>query len=131
MKYIDAIKGSIISIFVLAPLSMFIQGFGSTPIIETILTISTFLFAILAGFYISRLNSRYSDIRELISNEDAYFYSLFNTSKIYGKIFTGKIADIIDKYYIVSFENELDNYYKSYSHSGINIQIIQRFYFLL
>ena len=113
MKYIDATKGSIISIFVLAPISIFIPGLGSTPIIETILTISMFLFAIFAGFYISRLNSRYSEIRELISNEDAYFYSLFNTSKVFDKIFTSKIADIIDKYYIVSFENELDNYYKS------------------
>ncbi|OGY88009.1 MAG: hypothetical protein A2319_02185 [Candidatus Kerfeldbacteria bacterium RIFOXYB2_FULL_38_14] len=77
------------------------------------LTVSTFLFAILAGFYISRLNSRYSEIRELISNEDAYFFTLFKTAKVYGEKFTNKIIDVIDKYYIVSFENKLDNYYKS------------------
>lgn len=105
--------GSVLSIFVFALLSILIQGLGPTPIIETILTISTFLFAILAGFFISRLNTRYNDIRELISNEDAYFYSLFYTSKVYGEKFAGKMADIIDKYYIASFESELDNYYKN------------------
>lgn len=113
MKYIDAITGSIISIFLFAPLAVYVQGIGPTPTIETILTVSSFLFAILAGFFISRLNARYNEIRELISNEDAYFFSLFKTAKIFGGKFAGKIADTIDKYYIISFESELDNYYKS------------------
>jgi hypothetical protein len=113
MKYINAVTGSIIFVFPFAFLAIFIQGVGPTSIIETILTVSTFLFAILAGFFISRLNERYSDIRELISNEDAYFFSLFKTAKVYGEKFTNKIVDIIDKYYLVSFENNLSNYYKS------------------
>lgn len=113
MKYIDAVTGSIISIVPFAFLAIYVHGVGPTPIIETILTISTFLFAILAGFFLSRLNTRYSDIRELISNEDAYFFSLFKTARVYGEKFTKKIIDIIDQYYIVSFENDLANYYKS------------------
>ena len=113
MKYIDAIKGGVVSLFLFAPLALSVRGVGPTPIIETILTVSSFLFAILAGFYISRLNSRYSDIRELISNEDAYFYSLFKMAKILGEPFADKIANAIDTYYVVSFENDLENYYKS------------------
>lgn len=113
MKYIGAIKGSIISIFLFAPIGIYIHGIGSTPIVETILTVSTFLFAILAGFYISRLNSRYSDIRELVSNEDAYFFSLFKAAKVFGEKFSEKIANVVDKYYISSFESDLDNYYKN------------------
>ncbi|MCK9186279.1 hypothetical protein M0P48_02470 [Candidatus Gracilibacteria bacterium] len=112
MKYIDAITGSLISVVFFIPMSIYINGVGSTPVIETLLTISSFLFAILAGFFISRLNSRYDQIRELISNEDAYFYSLFKTAKVYGKKFADDIAKSIDNYYIACFENELTDYYK-------------------
>ncbi len=112
MKYIDAIKGSIISIFLFAPLVIFIHGTGPTPIIETILTVSSFLFAILAGLLMSRLNSRYNEIRELISIEDAHFLSLFEAVRGYGKNFSDRMANIIEKYYIISFENELGADYK-------------------
>lgn len=113
MKYLDAIKGSIISVFLFAPMAIYVRGVGPTPTIETILTVSSFLFAILAGFFISRLNSRYSEIRELISNEDAHFFSLFKTAKVFGEKFSRKVANIIDKYYITTFESELNNYYKN------------------
>lgn len=121
MKYIDATKGSIVSIFLFTPIVLSIHGVGSTPIVETMLTISTFLFAILAGFYISRLNSRYSDIRELVSNEDAYFYALFKTAKVFGKTFSEKIANAVEAYYIISFESNLNNYYKSTAPSLVEI----------
>ncbi|MFA7245347.1 MAG: hypothetical protein WC070_04185 [Candidatus Magasanikbacteria bacterium] len=112
MKYIDSVKGSFISLFLLTPLVIFVKGTGSIPIVEMILTISSFLFAIFAGFFISRLNSRYSEIREYISEEDAYFLSLFQISQVYGKKFVDKITNLIEEYYITAFENKIEDYYK-------------------
>ncbi|MFA6305671.1 MAG: hypothetical protein WC651_02995 [Candidatus Gracilibacteria bacterium] len=112
MKYIDAITGSLLSIVVFVPLALFVPGVGSTPVVETVLTVSSFLFAILAGFFISRLNTRYDQVRQLISDEDAYFYSLFKTAKVYGEEFAGKIAGSIDNYYVAAFESEITDYYK-------------------
>ncbi|EKD94004.1 MAG: hypothetical protein ACD_28C00006G0001 [uncultured bacterium] len=113
MKYIDAIKGSGIAALFFVLFVRFLPGFGPTPLIETMLTIATFLFAILAGFFISRLNSRYNEIRELMSNEDAYLFSLYKMAQVFGQPFVNKISDKIDYYYMASFENDIANYYKA------------------
>ncbi len=112
MKYIDAIKGGTISILIFTPLVILIPGQGSTPIIETILTVASLFFAILTGFFISRLNSRYNEIRELIAAEDAILFSMFEFSKFYSKELSKKLANQIDKYYITTFEYNFDDYYK-------------------
>jgi len=52
---------------------------------EIILTISSFLFAILAGFFIARLNDRYNKIQQTISSEDATWLTMYKASAIYGK----------------------------------------------
>lgn len=112
MKYVDSIKGSVLALIIFALLSIIIPGGQHAGSVETILTISTFLFAIIAGFHISRLNQRYNDIRELISIEDAYFLSLYRTAKIFGQEFTDNIIEKIDEYYITSFDSEIADYYK-------------------
>lgn len=109
MKYLDAIKGSAIAfvIFILAVI------FLPTPQIkgvDIILTISTFLFAIVAGFCISRLGSRYDRIRDLIADEDAYFLTFYRTARIYGEEFYHKIIEIIDGYYIRCYDFTLSHY---------------------
>ncbi|MBI2589823.1 hypothetical protein HYW32_02275 [Candidatus Berkelbacteria bacterium] len=120
MKYIDAVTGSIISALFFGVLAIYIHGVGSTSIVETILTISSFLFAIFSGFFISRLNDRYSTMRSLVSDEDAYFFSLFKMAKVFGEPFANKISDAIDDYYIASFEGDLNNY--DYAYKGTMLQ---------
>lgn len=112
MKYVDSIKGSVLALIIFALLSIIIPGGQHAGSVETILTIATFLFAIIAGFHISRLNQRYNDIRELISIEDAYFLSLYRTAKIFGQEFTDNVIEKIDEYYITSFDSEIADYYK-------------------
>lgn len=116
MKYIDAIGGALWAfvIFILAVL--FIPIFRPITNIDVILTIATFLFAILSGFFISRLGSRYDQIRTLVSSEDAYFLSLYKNAQIYGGEFAKKIGDLIDQYYIASFDIALTNY--GYKHNS-------------
>jgi hypothetical protein len=74
------------------------------------LTVSTFLFAILAGFFISRLGYRYNHVRDLISSEDAYMLSFYRTSVFLGKTFQNKMREIIDQYYITAYCLELGTY---------------------
>ncbi len=66
MGYIHAIKGTVIALVVFGVLAWFVGDLQrESEGIEVILTISTFLFAILAGFFISRLNDRYNNIKYL------------------------------------------------------------------
>jgi len=114
IKYIHAVKGSVIALFIFLIAVIVIPGHGPSREVEIIVTISTFLFAILAGFFISRLNSRYDRIREYIATEDALWLTLFQTSKLYGKEFNDKMRELIDKYYILAFDysNYNEHWYK-------------------
>lgn len=110
MKYIDALFGTLIAFVVFIIAVIFIPIVAPISGTETILTIATFLFAILAGFYISRLNSRYDSMRNLVATEDSYFLSLWQSSKLYGEKISNRFADLIDKYYILAFDFSLSNY---------------------
>lgn len=110
MKYIHAVKGSAIAFLIFSIAARFIPGNGSADDVQLVLTISTFLFAIISGFFISRLNARYDGIRELISKEDAIFASLYQSSRFFGKKFQTKLREIIDEYYIIAYDDELGVY---------------------
>ena len=96
-------KGGVLAIIVFSILSFFVSGSGPTDEIKVIISISTFVFSILAGFSISRLTERYNDLRNLIAEEDSLLLSIYKTSCLYGEGFSNKIRDSIDKFYIISF----------------------------
>lgn len=81
------------------------------------LTLSTLLFALISGFFLSKLYNRYHRIRELIATEDAYWLALYETSTLFGKRFSKKMADHIDKYYISAFDYHVaHSYYPGIEH---------------
>lgn len=104
MRYIDAIKGSLIALVIFIVASYFIAGNGPSSEIQVVFTVSSFLFAILSGFFISRFNTRYDKVRELIVIEDSHFLSLYKIASFYGKEFSKKITDLIDNYYILAYD---------------------------
>jgi len=113
MVYIDSIKGTTIAFVIFAIVSVSIPGFGELKDVEIILTVSTFLFAIIAGFYMSRMNSKYDRIREFVAQEDALWLSLFQQAKLLGRNFSNRIRELIDKYYIIAYDfSEYNDYYK-------------------
>ncbi|MFH1426091.1 MAG: hypothetical protein ABIG66_01520 [Candidatus Kerfeldbacteria bacterium] len=114
MPYIDAIKGTIIAFAIFLIAVIIIPGKGPSNDIELILTISSFLFAILAGFFISRLSSRYDGVRQAVAQEDALLLSIYKTSQIVAKPLAKKIGDMIDKYYIVAYDFSLSESNKAY-----------------
>jgi len=103
-KYIDAEKGSAVAFILFALATVAIPGHGSSHDVELILTVSSFLFAILAGFYISRQSKRFDSLRQFVALQDANWVSVFKTAEIIGKDFANRIADRIDAYYIVWFD---------------------------
>jgi hypothetical protein len=110
--YIDAIKGSALAFVLLCAVAWTIPGRGPSNEVEVVLTISTFLFAILAGFYIQRLNNRYDQIRELVAAEDALWLSFYKIAHFFGVPFQDRIRDLIDEYYLIAFDFDVGEYYK-------------------
>ncbi len=113
MRYIFALNGFVIAFIVFVFAVIFIPGKGPSDDIELVLTISTFLFAILAGFFISRLNSRYNKIYEALASEDAYLLSIYKTANLCGKDVAKRFAQIMDRYFIEALDFEIGEYYKS------------------
>lgn len=111
MKYFHALKGSVLALIGFVLIMYFLPARTPVEHIDLVLTISTFLFAILAGFFIARLNSRYDKVISYISDEDSYWLSLYRSARVISDKFANKIGDIIDMYYIVAFTGEVGNFY--------------------
>jgi len=114
MRYLSALPGTFIALIVIIFADLFLPKFGNSTDVEIILTLSTFLFAILSGFVISRLTSRYDGIRNNVGSEDSILLSLYKTSQHISKKHSGKMAELIDKYYILSYDFTLSNAHLAY-----------------
>lgn len=110
MRYIDSIRGGVICTVVIFFVAIFVPGRGPSQDIELILTISSFVFAILVGFFIARASSRFSEMRDAVAKEDALFLSFYKTAQAQGATFSAKIRDLIDRYYRISYDHELTHY---------------------
>lgn len=80
--------------------------------VRLILTISTFLFGIFAGFVIASRMSRFTRFRDLLTNETGYLISLYNYSKFVDEKFSQKIAKLIDNYIMEGFLYEVYEYHR-------------------
>ncbi len=118
MRYISAIKGAMISLVIFLAFIYGVQDSVFLPFagVDTILTVSTFFYAVLAGFYIARLSGRYDEIRRLVADEDAAHLTLYKTSQIIDSAFAKRVSTILDAYYIVSYDHALSEY--SYKQSA-------------
>lgn len=113
MQYIDAIKGTAFAFVVFVFLTLVIPELqvDSTQA-QIILTVSTFLFAIIAGFFLTRVSTRYDKIRELVATEDALWLSFYKSARYFGKTFTKKVGTILDIYYRTAYDWDIGIYYK-------------------
>lgn len=122
MKYIHAVKGASVAFFVFILAVAFSPESSSLENIDLILTVTTFLFAILSGFFIARLNSRYDKIISYISDEDSYWLSFYRSSSLLGEKFAAKIREEMDKYYIAAYDSGIGNFY--YKQTSFYLQSI-------
>jgi len=108
--YISAYKGGIIVGVLVAVLAFVLPSGGSNEAMKLTLTISTFLFAIIAGFILSRQDTRYDKVREVLSHLDATWMSFYRAFRLFGANVQKKAAESIDYIYIRTYDCELWDY---------------------
>ncbi len=108
--YIYAWQSSIITFVILAPIILLLPNIEQNVDLTIVLTISTFLFGIIAAFAISERYSRFQDLRKLVSAETSSLSFIYITSVDIDKNYSEKLRKLIDDYLIASMQYELHNY---------------------
>ena len=88
-------------------------GFISSDSASIILTINTFLFGIIAGFYIVVTTTDYNSVKNLIGEETAAWITLHQNVSIYDKSLGDKLTLLIDEYVRKAFDFEIIEYTKN------------------
>jgi len=115
-KYLSVI------IFIFLALLYYFMPLGvSAEFSQIFLTIATFLFAIFAGFFISRQGQRYSDIRNQISEFDGEMSSLYRQFGHLGKESQEKMKGVIQNHYYLILENKAWDYHFTHKSSTLTL----------
>lgn len=80
---------------------------------NTILTITTFLFGIIGGFYIVVTTTDYNSVKNILASETAGWISLHQNISIYDKQLSDKFSQLVDAYVRRAFDYEIIDYAKS------------------
>ena len=89
------------------------EAFISTDLGNTILTVISFLFGIIAGFYIVVTTTDYNSMKSILATESAGWMSLYDNVLIYDKPSAEKLSLLIDEYERYAFDFELIDFAKS------------------
>ncbi len=79
--------------------------------IEVLLSISTFLFAIVFGFLFSNRYSRYTTLKNYLLTDDARLLNIYQASKVFGKKQMEKCRGVIDAYLVAQLDYKLEDYH--------------------
>lgn len=109
---VNSWKLVILFLILAGALAFLLPIFNTSEEVKLILTISTFLFGIFAGFVIASRMSRFTRFRDLLTNETGYLISLYEYSKLVDEKFSKKIANIIDDYIVEGFLYEVYEYHR-------------------
>lgn len=101
--------------------------FISSDLGNTILTITTFLFGILAGFYIIVTTTDYNNLKSSIAAETAGWISLYQNLSSYDREASAKFAKLLDKYIQRTFDYELIDYARETQKEFQEIMDMMRF----
>jgi hypothetical protein len=112
MRTIETAHGVVFGALIFIVLSSILPFYGLLEEMRIILTVTTFLFGIIAGFVIASRVTRYSRFRELLTNETGYLITLYQYSLFMDQKFQNKIKDVIDSYLIESFLYEIYEYHE-------------------
>jgi len=111
MKKVGTTGNVLIFVFLIIIASVYLPYYSLLDEIRTFLTVSTFLFGIIAGFIIASRLSRYSRYRELLTNETGYLITLYQYAKLVDAKFAKKISERIDEYLVHGFLYEVYEYH--------------------
>ena len=80
-------------------------SFGDPETAKQFVSVSTFVFAIFAGFFIARQGRRYNEITRSLTNLDGNVSALYRLIDYFGSEAQSKMADNIRSYYDPIFKN--------------------------
>jgi hypothetical protein len=95
-------------LFAILSVAYYYDIFGSNDTDKIFLTLSTFLFALFTGFFISRQATRYSEIRKLTADFDGNMSGIFRLFEYFGDKAQRESGEIIKNYYKKIVENSWD-----------------------
>jgi len=99
--------------------------FGQGEFSNLFLSISTFLFATFAGFFIARQGRRYSSIRTQIANFDGIMSTVFRHFVFFGKAIQTKAEKIVVKHYKTIIKHKSWDYHFSHKSDTIkNLSVL-------
>lgn len=93
-------------------LFVFPHSFIPSELGNTILTITTFLFGIIGGFYIVVTTTDYNSVKNILASETAGWISLHQNISIYDKQLADKFSRLVDVYVRRAFDYEIIDYAK-------------------
>ncbi len=117
----------VILIFACLLVAYFFLSFESLVTTNIILTVSTFLFAIFAGFFIARQGSRYTQIRQEIANFDGEMSALYRAFRHLNPEIHKKLASIIEKHYKTLLKKKSWDHY--FTHKSTTLSEIHELLF--
>ncbi|MFH1452080.1 MAG: hypothetical protein ABIF88_02825 [archaeon] len=94
-------------------MALFIPGSEINEVIKIILTVTSFLFAILLGFATADRRKRLDVLRTTLRNDDAKLIGIYESSKVFDKSVTDKIRKLIDDYLVIQLDYKLVDYNRS------------------
>jgi len=110
--YFDIEEGVLIAFIIFVILTVALPEFIPLQDIGLLLTVTTFLFGILSGFFITNRWGRYTNLKTLLTNETGYLIGTYKLSTMISEKFAKKIADLIDEYLIQAFRYEIYEYHE-------------------
>ncbi|MBA4320111.1 MAG: hypothetical protein C0412_17060 [Flavobacterium sp.] len=117
----------LISVVIFVILLFVIPGsFIPAELGNTILTVVAFLFGIIAGFYIIVTTTDYNNVKNILAIETANWISLHQNILIYDKQIADKLASLIDKYILRTFDFEILDHTKSTHNEFESIKKLMR-----
>lgn len=108
----STLKQGIGAFFIFFAVALALPVFGAPESTEAAFAAATFIFAILTGFFISRLSTRYSTVGKTTSDGDSLWFNIFGNSKVFDQATQDRVVDIIDRYYQVAYDYDLAKNYE-------------------
>lgn len=112
------IRNTIIVLFVVLAALFYFVSFAD-EVDKIFLTISTFLFSIFTGFFISRQGGRYSKIREMIASFDGKMSAVYRISGHLGEKVQSAVGHILKSHYKKILDSGQWDYYFTHKSSTI------------
>jgi hypothetical protein len=106
------IKYLVATYFVLMALVCTVPPAESTDIVTIIISITTFIFAIILGFSMAERHARFSSLKQIFSSIDGLILNSFYASEVLGRKYQNQYKKLVDAFLIRQFDWKVEDFSK-------------------